>query len=121
MKLKKFKDFLKESIDYENDIDVKSTWFLHPDFKSKKQTFIHDCLEYLSGYFGTNNPSYDRKKAYSIISKIFTHAMKSSGRGIDFLKDSGEHRKEIETLCSIYNTNDSDLVYDIIDVIFNCD
>lgn len=119
---KKLKSFIKTTIreflneQYEHTDDGSSTfyssWVNEKDYNKKKNVFVWDTKEYLTSFFGTVGLK-NEKQIIKRLEVIFDYAMsKPHEHGINFLT-------QIHTIAKYLNTNDVDVVYDIIDGVFN--
>lgn len=126
---KKLKSFIKTTIreflneQYEHTDDGSSTfyssWVNEKDYNKKKNVFVWDTKEYLTGFFGTVGLK-NEKQIIKRLEVIFDYAMsKPHEHGINFLRDDYEFKPQIHTISKYLNTNDVDVVYDIIDGVFN--
>ena len=62
----------------------------------------------------------NEKQIMKRLEVIFDYAMsKPNEHGINFLRDDYEFRPQIHTIAKYLNTGDVDMVYDIIDGVFN--
>ena len=126
---KKLKSFIKTTIreflneQYEHTDDGSSTfyssWVNEKDYNKKKNVFVWDTKEYLTSFFGTVGLK-NEKQIIKRLEVIFDYAMsKPHEHGINFLRDDYEFKPQIHTIAKYLNTNDVDVVYDIIDGVFN--
>ena len=126
---KKLKSFIKTTIreflneQYEHTDDGLSTfyssWVNEKDYNKKKNVFVWDTKEYLTSFFGTVGLK-NEKQIIKRLEVIFDYAMsKPHEHGINFLRDDYEFKPQIHTIAKYLNTNDVDVVYDIIDGVFN--
>jgi hypothetical protein len=126
---KKLKNFIKTTIrgflneQYEHTDDGSSTfyssWVNEKDYDKRKNVFVWDVKEYLTGFFGTVGLK-NEKQIMKRLEVIFDYAMsKPNEHGINFLRDDYEFRPQIHTIAKYLNTDDVDMVYGIIDGLFN--
>lgn len=121
-KVKTFNQFIKEEYEHKDtEESYFSSWIDEKDYDSKKKRFVWDAKETLTGFFGTIGVK-NEQQIMKRLGQIFDHAMsKTYEHGISFLKDNWEHRSQLNTISKYLNTNDVDLVYDLIDGVFNQD
>ena len=120
-KVKNFKQFVNEQYEHKDDGSSTffSSWVNEKDYDKKKNMFVWNTKEYLTGFFGTVDLK-NEKQIMKRLELIFDYAMsKPNEHGIKFLRDDYEFKPQIHTIAKYLNAEDVNMVYDIIDGVFN--
>ncbi len=99
---------------------TESTWADENTPEAKRNRFVWDVKESLTGHFGTSNVKGGDKAIMRAVGNIYDEAMKTTEYGINYRKNnSSEYKSSIFTIAKLLDTNDVDLIYDIINNEFN--
>ncbi len=105
----------------ETEAAFVSEWPNLTNYDDKRKTFAWDTKEYLTGFFGVVGVE-GSQTLLAYLYKIFDFAMgRKYDMGISYTTSTGQMKPQIYSMAKILDTNDVDMVYDIINGTFNQD